>query len=95
MAWAEWVESLTQPVVRRVMQVLGVGTASFAAVRTGFDSVVDTLSAAAGGVAVPVANILGLAGFWDAMAITLGGVSGWLSYKALTWTLIRANGGST
>lgn len=81
---AEWLSDLSWPIVSRVLASLGIGTVTYAGAETALRGAIDTAKTAFQGIAGEVLQLLAMAGFFDAMAITSGGlVSGlaWLVMK--------------
>lgn len=81
---AQWLSDLSWPIVSRVLASLGIGTVTYAGAETALRGAIDTAKTAFQGIAGEVLQLLAMAGFFDAMAITSGGlVSGlaWLVMK--------------
>lgn len=81
---AQWLSDLSWPIVSRVLASLGIGTVTYAGAETALRGAMDTAKTAFQGIAGEVLQLLAMAGFFDAMAITSGGlVSGlaWLVMK--------------
>lgn len=80
----KWLYDLSWPIVSRVMAALGVGTVTYTGAQAALSSFLDAGKGALGALSGEVMQILALSGFFDAMAISSGGlVSGlvWMTLK--------------
>lgn len=80
---AQWLSDLTWPIVSRVLASLGVGTVTYAGAETALRSAIDTAKTAFQGMGGEVLQIIAMAGFFDAMAITSGGLVSGLAWLVL------------
>lgn len=79
---SELLMGLTAPIVMRAAGALGIGTIAY----TGASSVLDTLTSAAkaawSGLGADVLSLLAMAGVFESMAITMGGLGGAIAMMA-------------
>lgn len=80
---AGWLASISWPIVSRVLAALGLGTVTYTGANTALSSALGAAKTAFSGLAVDVAQILAMAGFFDAMAIMSGGIVSGLSWLVL------------
>jgi hypothetical protein len=82
--FAEWLAGITWPLVSRVLASIGLGTVTYTGATTAIDGALNAASTALNGLSGDLASIMVRAGFFDAMAITAGGLVsgiGWLVLK--------------
>ena len=80
---AQWLSDLTWPIVSRVLASLGVGTVTYAGAETALRGAIDTAKTAFQGMGGEVLQIIAMAGFFDAMSITSGGLVSGLAWLVL------------
>lgn len=80
---AQWLSDLTWPIVSRVFASLGIGTVTYAGAETALRSAIDTAKTSFAGMAGEVLQLVAMAGFFDAMAITSGGLVSGLAWLVL------------
>lgn len=80
---AEWLASITWPIVTRVMASLGLGTLTYKGADTALSSVIDASKNAFSGLASDIAAILAIGGWFDFMSITAGGLVSGLAWMVL------------
>lgn len=81
---SKWLYDLSWPIVSRVMAALGIGTVTYTGAEAALSSFLDAGKGMMGSLSGEVMQILAIAGFFDALAITSGGlVSGlvWMTLK--------------
>lgn len=81
---AAWLASITWPIVSRVLAALGLGTVTFTGASTALTSALGTAKTAFTGLGGDVLQIMAMTGFFDAMAITSGGL-----VSALAWMVMK------
>lgn len=82
--FAGWIASISWPVVSRVLAALGVGTVTYTGLDAAVNSGLDAARSALTGLTPDVLQILALAGFFEAMALTAGSLLG-----AVTWLTLK------
>lgn len=95
-SWWDWLLSVCVPVAKRVLGSLGLGVLSFTGVSATLNAALDAAKAAWGGLLIEVAQLLAMAGFFDFMAITSGGIVAgiaWLTLKR--WAITSGTVGGT
>ena len=80
---AQWLSDITWPIFSRVLDSLGIGTVTYAGAVTAFRGAIDTAKTAFPGMGGEVLQIIAMAGFFDAMAITSGGLVSGLAWLVL------------
>lgn len=89
---AEWLASITWPLVSRALVALGVGTVTY----TGADSAVTAaLNAAKAGftaMSSDILQLLAMAGFFDAMSIMAGGIVSGLAWMVMKRFALQTTG---
>jgi hypothetical protein len=87
-SWFAWLWAAVLPLAKRVITGLGFGWITYEGVSTAINSAIANIQTAFGGLIAEVAALLAISGFFDAMAITSGGiVSGlvWMVLKRWAW----------
>lgn len=93
-SWGDWIMQVCAPVAKRVATALGFGYVSFEGASAVLESAFASIQASLGGLIAEVAALLAMAGFFDAMAITSGGILSGLAWMAMKrWALAPAAGG--
>lgn len=81
---AGWLARISWPLVSRVMSSLGVGTVTYTGADTALTSALDAAKGSMASLGGEVLQILAMSGFFDAMAITSGGI-----VSGLTWLVLK------
>lgn len=81
---ADWLARITWPLVSRVLTSLGVGTVTYTGADTALSSALTAAKSAFVGIGSDVLALLAMGGFFDAMAITAGGI-----VSSLTWMVLK------
>ena len=89
---AQWLASITWPLVSRVMASLGVGTVTYTGADAALTSALAAGKAAFVGMSADILSLLGMAGFFDAMAIMSGGIVSGLSWLVLKHFALQSTG---
>lgn len=89
---ATWLGEITWPLVTRVLSSLGLGTITFVGADTALQGALGSVGTAVNGLAGPVAAILAMTGFFDALAITSGGLVSGLSWLVMKQWAFKAGG---
>lgn len=89
---AQWLASITWPLVTRVMVALGVGTVTYTGADTALNSALSAAKAGFVGMSSDVLQLLAMAGFFDAMAIMSGGIVSGLSWLVLKKFALQTSG---
>lgn len=95
---AGWLAQTAWPLVSRVLAALGFGYVTYEGASAAVEGAISAAQSAAGGLVGEVAQILALAGFFDWMSITSGGiVSGlaWMAMKRFALVTTGNGGGAT
>lgn len=82
--WAKWLTDLSWPIVSRVLTALGFGTVTYTGASAALDGVLNAAKDAALGLTGGAVQILAMAGLFDYMAITAGGI-----VASLTWLVLK------
>lgn len=83
-SWATWLYGLVEPLVKRAAVALGFGYLSFEGASTVLESAFSSIQGSFSGLIAEVAQLLARAGFFDAMAITSGGI-----FAGLAWMVLK------
>lgn len=89
---AQWLASITWPLVTRVMVALGVGTVTYTGADTALDSALNAAKAGFVGMSSDILQLLAMAGFFDAMSIMSGGIISGLSWLVLKKFALQTTG---
>jgi len=88
---ADWLGSITWPLVTRVLASMGIGTLTYKGADTALSTAIDNVVSAANGLTGPVLQLISMAGFFDALSISAGGFSSGLAWLVLKrWVAIGA-----
>ncbi len=79
-----WLSTITWPLVSRVFAALGLGTVTYTGASAALSSALSAAKSAFAGLSGEVLQIMAMTGFFDAMAITAGGM-----ISALTWLVLK------
>jgi len=80
----DWLASITWPLVSRVLVSLGIGTVTYTGANVMAQQAIDAAKGAFLGLAGEVVQLLAMAGVFDFLAITSGGILsgiGWMVLK--------------
>ena len=80
---AQWLSDLTWPIVSRVLAALGVGTVTYTGAQGALSQALSAAKQALAGIGSEVLQLIALSGFFDAMAITSGGLMSGLAWLVL------------
>lgn len=80
---AEWIARISWPLVTRILTSLGMGTVTYTGANTALQSALDQVKTAFTGIMGDVAQLLAMAGFFDAMSIMSGGIVSGLAWLVL------------
>jgi len=78
-----WLSSIAWPLVSRVFASMGLGTVTYVGASSALGSALSAAKTAVTGLSGEVLQIMAMTGFFDAMAITAGGLIGALSWMVL------------
>lgn len=81
---ASWLASITWPLVSRVFAALTVGTVTYVGADTAIGGALQHAKNAFSGLAADVFSLLAIAGWFDFMSITSGGI-----VSGLTWMVMK------
>lgn len=81
---AQWLASITWPLVSRVFAALGLGTATFVGADSALSGALNAVKDSFSNLTVDLLNLLLLSGFFEAMAIMSGGMT-----SALAWMVMK------
>lgn len=85
---ASWLASISWPIVTRLLASAGMGTVTYVGAGSAIDAALSSARTALGGMGVEVAQILAMAGFFDALSITSGGIVSGLAFMVMKkWAL--------
>lgn len=80
---AQWLGSITWPLVSKVLSALGLGTVTYVGANTALQSALTAAKAGFTGMTADILAVLAISGFFDAMAIMSGGLVSGLSWLVL------------
>jgi hypothetical protein len=89
---AEWLAKISWPLVSRLLVSLGVGTVTYEGADTALHSAINSAKAAFTGFGPEVLQLLAMCGFFDAMAITSGGIISGLAWMAMKKFALQTTG---
>lgn len=92
---SKWLYDLSWPIVSRVLAALGVGTLTYTGADAALTNVLASAKGSFGGMAGEVTQIIAMAGFFDAMAISSGGIISGLVWMTLKRFALQTTGPST
>ena len=87
---AEWIARITWPLITRVMTAAGIGTVTYAGADTALSGALNAAKTALAGIGGDVLQLLAMAGFFEAMAISAGGLVSGLSWLVLKRFALQA-----
>lgn len=80
---AAWIARISWPIVTRVLTAMGIGTVTYTGANTALSSALQAAKVAFAGIGADVAQLLAMAGFFDFMSITSGGIMSGLAWMVL------------
>lgn len=80
---ASWLAEITWPIFSRVLAALGVGTVTYTGAKSALEMALTNAKTALAGIGHEVLQIIAMSGFFDAMAITSGGLVSGLAWLVL------------
>ena len=89
---AKWIADISWPVVSRVLAAMGLGAVTYTGASSALDGVLNAAKSAAQGVGTEMLQILAMAGFFDAMSITAGGLVGSLGWLVMKRFAMQTSG---
>lgn len=89
---AEWLARITWPLVTRVLSALGMGTITYVGADSALTAALQHVKDAFTGIAGEIAQLLAMAGFFDAMAIMSGGIVSGLAWMVLKRMALQTGG---
>lgn len=89
---AQWLASITWPLVTRVMVALGVGTVTYTGADTALTSALNAAKTGFVGMSSDILQLLAMAGFFEAMSIMSGGIISGLSWLVLKKFALQTSG---
>lgn len=92
---AAWIASITWPLVTRVFASLGVGALTYKGADTALTSALDAAKAAFLGLGADVLQLLTMAGVFDVMSITSGGLISGLAWLVMKRYALLTTGGTS
>lgn len=91
---AEWLAKISWPIVSRVLSALGIGTVTYVGAESALTTALDSAKSAFSGLISEVLQLLAMAGFFDALAITSGGIVSGLSWLVMKRFALNSTGSS-
>lgn len=89
---SKWLYDLSWPLVSRVLAALGLGTVTYTGASAGLTSALDAAKGAFAGMGMEVLQIVALSGFFDAMAISSGGLVSGLAFMVMKRFALQSTG---
>lgn len=90
--FAAWLGNITWPLVGRALASMGMGTITFTGADAALQSALSSSMAATSQLAGPVAAILAMTGFFDAMSIVSGGLTSGIAWMVMKRWALNAGG---
>lgn len=91
---AEWLAKISWPLVSRVLVALGFGYTTYEGADSALAGAMSAAKAAFGGFSAEVLQLLALSGFFEAMAITSGGIVSGLAWMVMKRFALQTTGGA-
>lgn len=82
-AIAAWLGALAWPLVSRVIVAMGLGTVTYIGLNAAITAALTAGKAAMSGLGADVASLIALSGFFEAIAITAGGIVASLAFSVV------------
>lgn len=92
---AEWLAKISWPLVSRVLVSLGFGYTTYEGADTALGMALDGAKAAMTGMLPEVLQLLAMSGFFEAMAITSGGIISGLAWMVMKRFALQTTGQGT
>ncbi|MCD2514571.1 DUF2523 domain-containing protein [Comamonas endophytica] len=92
---AEWLAKISWPIVSRVMVALGFGYTTYEGADTALSGAINAAKTAFAGFTGEVLQLLAMAGFFDAMAITSGGIVSGLAWMVMKRFALQTTGAAS
>jgi Protein of unknown function (DUF2523) len=80
---SKWLYDISWPIVSRVLAALGLGTITYTGADTALTAAMSAAKATLTGIIPEVLQILAMSGFFEAMAISAGGLISGLAWMVL------------
>lgn len=87
---AEWLARISWPLITRVLTAAGIGTVTYTGASTALNTALGSVKTALAGIGGDVLQLLAMAGFFEAMAISAGGIVSGLSWLVLKRFALQA-----
>jgi hypothetical protein len=87
-----WLASISWPIVSRVMAALGIGTVTYTGASAAITQTLSLAKNAFAGMAGEVLQLLAMAGVFDALAITSGGIMSGLAWMVMKRFALQTTG---
>lgn len=81
---AQWLADISWPIVSRLLAAVGLGTMTWVGAESALQQALGSAKTAIAGTIHEVLQILAMSGFFEAMAITSGGL-----VSGLTWLVLK------
>lgn len=91
---ADWLARITWPLVTRVLSALGMGTVTYVGADNALSAALGQIKTAFAGITGEIAQLLAMAGFFEAMAIMSGGIVSGLAWMVLKRMALQTTGGT-
>jgi len=91
---ASWLAQVSWPIVSRVLVSLGFGYVTYEGADTALQTAFNMAKSAFIGLGGEVLQLLAMAGFFEAMAITSGGIMSGLAWMTMKHFALQTTGGS-
>lgn len=92
---AQWLASISWPIVSRVMVALGFGYTTYEGADSALSAAMNAAKTAFSGIGGEVLQLLAMAGFFDAMAITSGGIVSGLAWMVMKRFALQTTGAAS
>ena len=89
---AGWLAQISWPIVTRLLSSLGVGYVTYEGADTALQTALGAAKAAFTGVGSQTLNLLAMAGFFEFMAITSGGLVSGLAWMVMKRFALQTTG---
>lgn len=93
--FAGFLGRLAWPLVSRVLAAMGFGYVTYEGASSAVDSALSAAKGALAGLGADVLQIMALSGFFEAMAITSGGIVSGLAWMAMKKMALQTTGASS
>ena len=89
---SKWLMDISWPIVSRVLAALGLGTVTYTGADTALNTALASAKASVAGLPSEVMQILAMAGFFEVMSITAGGLVSGLAWMVLKRFALQTTG---